>query len=90
MTDEEFNKYKDALTVKLLEKPKGLMKQAEVYQIEIDTQDYNFNRAQIEVDVLKTIVKNDIVKFYDVSIWTIKNDLGGSIKALDGPVAHWY
>lgn len=76
MSEEEFNKYKDALTVKLLEKPKGLMKQAEVYQVEIDTQDYNFNRAQIEADVLKTIVKNDIVEFYDVSIKAIENDLG--------------
>lgn len=72
MSEEEFNKYKDALAVKLLEKPKGLMKQAEVYQIEIDTQDYNFNRAQIEVDVLKTIVKNDIVQFYNVSTSVIK------------------
>lgn len=67
MTDEEFDKYKDALSVKLLEKPKGLMKQAAVYQIEIDTQDYNFNRAQIEAEALKTIAKDDIIKFYEVS-----------------------
>jgi len=68
MSEEEFSKYKDALAVKLLEKPKGLMKQAAVYQIEIDTQDYNFNRAQIEVEALKSIVKNDIVKFYNDQI----------------------
>lgn len=67
MSDEEFDKYKDALAVKLLEKPKGLMKQAAVYQLEIDTQDYNFNRAQIEVEALKSIKKNDIVEFYNVS-----------------------
>jgi len=66
MTNEEFDKYKDALAVKLLEKPKGLMKQAMVYQSEIDTQEYNFNRAQIEVDALKTIVKDDIIQFYQV------------------------
>jgi insulysin len=71
MSEEEFSKYKDALAVKLLEKPKGLMKQAAVYQIEIDTQDYNFNRAQIEVEALKSIVKNDIVKFYNVSNFSI-------------------
>ncbi|VVC34289.1 Hypothetical protein CINCED_3A004705 [Cinara cedri] len=64
MSDEEFEKYKDALTVKLLEKPKGLMKQAAVYLLEIDTQDYNFNRAQIEAEALKSIVKSDIVQFY--------------------------
>lgn len=67
MPNEEFEKYKDALAVKLLEKPKGLMKQASVYQLEIDTQDYNFNRAQIEVEALKSINKSDIVQFYDVS-----------------------
>lgn len=71
MTDEEFDKYKDALAVKLLEKPKGLMKQAAVYQLEIDTQDYNFNRAQIEAEALKTIKKNDIVEFYNVSYFSI-------------------
>lgn len=64
MSEEEFDKYKDALAVKLLEKPKGLMKQAAVYQLEIDTQDYNFNRAQIEAEVLKSIIKSDIVEFY--------------------------
>lgn len=64
MSEEEFKKYKDALAVKLLEKPKGLLKQAAVYQQEIDTHDYNFNRAQIEVEALKSIVKKDIVKFY--------------------------
>lgn len=64
MSEEEFDKYKDALAVKLLEKPKGLLKQAAVYQQEIDTHDYNFNRAQIEVEALKSIVKKDIVKFY--------------------------
>lgn len=67
MSEEEFEKYKDALAVKLLEKPKGLMKQAAVYQIEIDTQDYNFNRAQIEADALKSISKNNIVQFYQVN-----------------------
>jgi len=67
MSEEEFDKYKDALAVKLLEKPKGLMKQAAVYQSEIDTQDYNFNRAQIEVEALKSIIKSDIVDFYHVS-----------------------
>jgi len=71
MSEEEFDKYKDALAVKLLEKPKGLMKQAAVYQLEIDTQDYNFNRAQIEVEALKSIMKNDIVEFYHVSYFTI-------------------
>ena len=71
MTEEEFDKYKDALAVKLLEKPSGLMKQAAVYQIEIDTQDYNFNRSQIEVEALKSIVKNDIVKFYNVSYFAV-------------------
>ncbi|KAL5238798.1 hypothetical protein ACI65C_006208 [Semiaphis heraclei] len=68
MPEEEFNKYKDALFVKLLYKPKGLMEQAAVYQIEIFTQDYNFNRAQIEAEALKLITKDDIIKFYNDQI----------------------
>lgn len=71
MTDDKFEEYKDALAVKLLEKPKGLMKQAAVYQIEIDTQDYSFDRAQIEVKALRKIVKNDIVDFYRVSFFIL-------------------
>lgn len=71
MSEEEFKKYKDALAVKLLEKPKGLMKQAGVYQLEIDTQDYNFNRAQIEVEALKTVTKNNIIHFYEVSYFAV-------------------
>lgn len=67
MSEEEFNKYKAALAVKLLEKPKGLMKQAAVYQLEIDTQDYNFNRAKIEAEELKLINKDNIIQFYKVS-----------------------
>jgi len=66
MPEEEFNKYKDSVAVKMLEKPKGLLHQADVYLLEIDTQDYNFNRAQIEVEALKLITKDDIIKFYNV------------------------
>lgn len=69
MSDEEFQKYKDALLVKLLEKPKGLLKQAHVYQLEIETQDYNFNRAMVEAEALKTINKSDIIQFYQVCIY---------------------
>lgn len=70
MSDEEFYEYKVALAVKILDKPKGLMQQAYVYQMEIDTQEYNFNRAQIEAETLKMIVKSDIIQFYQVRFYS--------------------
>jgi insulysin len=68
MSDEVFNMYKNALTVKLLKKPRGLFKQAAVYQTEIITQDYNFDRARIDAEALKCIKKNDIIRFYQTRI----------------------
>lgn len=70
MSNEEFEKYKEALAIKLLEKPMGLMEQAFEYQTEIDTQNYNFNRSKIEVEALKKVVKNDIVQFYQVNCFS--------------------
>ncbi|VVC39038.1 Metalloenzyme, LuxS/M16 peptidase-like [Cinara cedri] len=64
MSNEEFEKYKDSLAVILFEKPKGSMEQAAVYQLEIDKQNYNFNRAEIESEALKSINKMDIIQFY--------------------------
>ncbi|VVC24106.1 Peptidase M16, middle/third domain,Peptidase M16, C-terminal,Metalloenzyme, LuxS/M16 peptidase-like [Cinara cedri] len=64
MTNEEFEKYKDALTAQLLEKPKNIMEQASAYQIEISTQTYSFNQMQMFVEALKSVTKSDIVQFY--------------------------
>lgn len=66
MTDKEFETYKEALVLKATEKPKGFIEQAATYLMEIDTGDYNFDRAQAEADALKTMDKDDVIEFYDV------------------------
>lgn len=64
MSDNVFNMYKNAFAIKLLEKPKGLFRQAAIYQTEINTQDYRFDRARIDEEALKSIEKEDIIRFY--------------------------
>lgn len=73
MSEEEFDKHKDALAVSFTMKPKGMMEQMYVYQTEMDTRDYNFSKAQIVVE-LKSITKNNIVEFYHVSYYAILYD----------------
>ncbi|XP_014206136.1 insulin-degrading enzyme isoform X2 [Copidosoma floridanum] len=65
MPDEEFNKHKESLATRRLEKPKTLSKQSSIYWNEISMQQYNFDRTSIEVAYLRTITRDQIVKFYE-------------------------
>ncbi|CAH1784511.1 unnamed protein product [Owenia fusiformis] len=64
MTDEIFKKHATALGAHRLEKPKKLSSQNNKYWSEIACQQYNFNRDNIEVAHLKSLTKDDVVKFY--------------------------
>ncbi|XP_076374865.1 insulin degrading metalloproteinase isoform X2 [Megalopta genalis] len=64
MSDEEFNRHKESLAVKRLEKPKLLNTLTNIFYNEISSQQYHFDRVNIEVAYLKTIEKADILKFY--------------------------
>ncbi|XP_025198182.1 insulin-degrading enzyme-like [Melanaphis sacchari] len=64
LTDEEFLKNKESLSVKIVENPMGMMAQAATYWSEITNQHYNFNRGEIEKKMLTSITKKDILKFY--------------------------
>jgi len=66
LTDEEFLKHKESLATKLLEKPKGMIEQAVVYRSEIIDQCYIFKTGEVEVKVLTSITKEDIIEFYQV------------------------
>lgn len=65
MTPEVFEKHVLALASKRLEKPKKLSAQHARYWSEITTQHYNFDRDEIEVRHLRTITKEDVLKFYE-------------------------
>lgn len=64
MTDEAFQKHLKALMTKRMEKPKKISGQNTRYWSEILSQQYNFDRENVEVDFLKTLKKDDIYKFF--------------------------
>ncbi|XP_065350637.1 insulin-degrading enzyme-like [Cloeon dipterum] len=68
MSDEEFEKHKEALAVLRLEKPKKMKQLTDLFWDEIAYQTYCFDRNNIEVTFLKTITKDDVIKFYNEHI----------------------
>lgn len=68
MPDEEFTKHKSTLAALKLEKPKRMSAQFSRYLNEISVQQYHFDRSECEVNYLKTITKEQFIKFYDVRL----------------------
>ncbi|KAK0161382.1 hypothetical protein PV327_009858 [Microctonus hyperodae] len=64
MSDEEFNRHKASLATIRLEKPKMMCTLSAVFWNEITNQQYNFDRANIEVAYLMTITKEQILSFF--------------------------
>ncbi|CAJ0917258.1 unnamed protein product [Ranitomeya imitator] len=67
MTDEAFQKHIQALALRRLDKPKKLSAECAKYWGEIISQQYHFDRDNVEVAYLKTLAKDDIIKFYKVA-----------------------
>ncbi|XP_017766941.1 PREDICTED: insulin-degrading enzyme [Eufriesea mexicana] len=65
MTEEEFNAHKESLAVRRLEKPKQMTILSTIFWSEITAQQYNFDRANIEVAYLRTITQEQILQFYE-------------------------
>lgn len=68
MTDEEFEKHKEALTTLKMEKPKLMRSQFRLFWGEIFSASYHFERRLAEVGVLKTISKSDLLAFYETYV----------------------
>ncbi|XP_062374987.1 insulin-degrading enzyme isoform X2 [Sardina pilchardus] len=64
MNDEAFQKHIQALAIRRLDKPKKLAAECAKYWGEIISQQYNFDRDNIEVAYLKTLTKDNIMQFY--------------------------
>ncbi|XP_029496768.1 insulin-degrading enzyme-like isoform X2 [Oncorhynchus nerka] len=64
MNDEAFQKHIQALAIRRLDKPKKLAAECAKYWGEIISQQYNFDRDNIEVSYLKTLTKENIMQFY--------------------------
>ena len=68
MKEEEFETNKHGLIAKRMEKPKKLSGRAGKYWSEIVSQQYNFNRDEVETDDLRNITKDNIIEFFDTYI----------------------
>ncbi|XP_059421799.1 insulin-degrading enzyme isoform X1 [Carassius carassius] len=64
MGEEAFQKHIQALAIRRLDKPKKLAAECSKYWGEIISQQYNFDRDNIEVAYLKTLTKEHIMQFY--------------------------
>ncbi|XP_038140028.1 insulin-degrading enzyme [Cyprinodon tularosa] len=64
MSDEAFQKHIQALAIRRLDKPKKLSAECAKYWGEIISQQYNFDRDNLEVAHLKTLTKENIMQFY--------------------------
>ncbi|XP_037127776.1 insulin-degrading enzyme isoform X1 [Syngnathus acus] len=63
MSEEAFQKHIQALAIRRLDKPKKLSAECAKYWGEIISQQYNFDRDNIEVAHLKTLTKDDVMQF---------------------------
>ncbi|KYN43148.1 Insulin-degrading enzyme [Trachymyrmex septentrionalis] len=68
MTEEHFEENKNALAVLLLEKEKNLTDKCDLYWYEIKTQQYNFDRDNIEMAYLKTISRQQLLNFFKENV----------------------
>lgn len=68
MPQDEFDRHKEALIVKKLEKPKTIFQQFSVFYGEIAMQTYHFDREEAEVAILRKITKADFVEYFKVRI----------------------
>lgn len=66
LSDEEFDRHKQALKVQKLEKPKRLTTQYSQYINEIALQQYHFDRSEKEVEILTNITKDQVAEYYKV------------------------
>ncbi|KAM4730097.1 insulin-degrading enzyme isoform 1-T1 [Anableps anableps] len=64
MSEEAFQKHIQALAIRRLDKPKKLSAECAKYWGEIISQQYNFDRDNVEVAHLKTLTKENIMHFY--------------------------
>ncbi len=67
MSEDEFRVHVDALTLTKLEEPKKMSKQCELFWSEVVAHTYNFDRERSEVEALKTLTKQDVVEFFEVT-----------------------
>merc|ERR1711962_872943 len=64
LSEEDFIKHREALANRRLEKPKKLAHLTATWWVEITSNQYHFDRDQVEVAHLKQLTKQNIIDFY--------------------------
>jgi len=64
LSEEDFLKHRESLATRRLEKPKKLAHLTATWWVEMTSNQYHFDRDQVEVAHLKTLTKKDIIDFY--------------------------
>ncbi|CAF1548983.1 unnamed protein product, partial [Didymodactylos carnosus] len=65
MPDDIYVKQRESFTIKKVEIPKKMHNQGNKWWNEITTHQYCFERPRLEVDVIKSLEREDILKFYE-------------------------
>ncbi|XP_043206057.1 insulin-degrading enzyme-like [Amphibalanus amphitrite] len=68
MSSEEFSNHKEALKTRKLEKPKNLVEEFTRHWDEIVIRQYCFGRELDEVEQLKTVEREELLKFFETHI----------------------
>lgn len=64
---DEFERHKEALALKKLEKPKNVTQQFHQFYNEIAVAQYHFERDEAEVAILRKITKEEFLECFKVS-----------------------
>ncbi|CAF1425013.1 unnamed protein product [Adineta steineri] len=65
MPDDVFKKQREGYMVKKVEIPKSMHSQVYKFWNEIEIHQFCFNRPQLEVEIIKSLERTDLVRFYD-------------------------
>lgn len=68
MSQSEFERNRESLATVRLGKPKKLSELSMRFWDEITSQQYHFDRAEVEVASLRAISKEELLKFFDLYI----------------------
>lgn len=67
MSEDDFEKHKEALASQKMEQPKRLSSQFSKLLNEISLQQYHFDRTNVEVAILKAMNKEEVMEYYKVN-----------------------
>lgn len=68
LSDKEYENHRDSLIAQKLKRPKMMLSRSFLFRSEILTQQYHFDRVNVEVKALREVSKNQLHNFYRVRL----------------------